>query len=100
MDVASKDLEDKLNKDRLLLDKTKPTEKQKERLVEDLAFLKDQYGPRLSSMGPIDSKYKAKTDNRVERMQKVSSREKKYLVKTQEEEKILQDLNRLLSCIA
>ena len=91
-DVASKDLEDKLNKDRLLLDKTKPTEKQKERLVEDLAFLKDQYGPRLSSMGPIDSKYKAKTDNRVERMQKVSSREKKYLVKTQEEEKILQDL--------
>ena len=59
-DIAAKDLEESLKKDRLLDDREKPVEKQKEKLEEDLAFLRDQYDARLFSMGAGDIKYTKK----------------------------------------
>ena len=50
-DIASKDLENRLKKDRLLVDQTLPVEQRELKMKEDLEFLRDQRGPRLGSIG-------------------------------------------------
>ena len=63
-DIASKDLVDRLKKNRFLVDRKKQEENQKEKLNEDLAFLDDQYGARVFSMGSMDVEYADKVSNK------------------------------------
>ena len=91
-DIASKELVDRLKKNRLLVDRNQPLDKQKLRLEEDLAFLEDQYGPRLGSMGDKDSLYAKKAENIFGRQLQKSDQQEKHSKASMEEEKAKKDV--------
>ena len=86
-DIASKDLVDRLKKNRFLVDKKKKDEKQKEKLNEDLAFLGDQYGARVFSMGSMDLEYADKLSDKENRLNKDSKAHENWLAESEERKK-------------
>ena len=84
-DIASKEFVDRLQKNRLLVDRSQPVDKQKQKLEEDVAFLADPYGPRLGSMGPVDTKYAEKAGNVIKRQKQDIEVKQKHLKASSEE---------------
>ena len=85
-DIASKDLENRLKKDRLLVDQTLPLEKRELKLKEDLEFLRDQRGPRLGSIGCKDTVYTHKVEKKENRLDREAALQSQWKEEVKEKE--------------
>ena len=69
------------------MDRKKQEENQKEKLNEDLAFLDDQYGARVFSMGSMDVEYADKVSNKENRQLKEEEAHQNWLADAEERRK-------------
>lgn len=67
--ITSADLEEKIHKDQLLVDRSLPIEKRDQKLEAGMTFLKDQLGPRVGCIGPKDMLYSSKIEDKEKKNQ-------------------------------